>query len=139
MRTVAYEYQFVKEIPSTVPERVLFVSTDYATAVHLCACGCGVKVVTPLAPSEWSVTFDGQSVGLSPSIGNWSFPCRSHYWIRNGRVEWSAQWSEKKIQASRETDRLRTEGPLLAQPAFAPSKPARHNRLREFIRRYRRD
>ncbi|MFC4855982.1 DUF6527 family protein [Actinophytocola glycyrrhizae] len=24
--------------------------------------------------------FNGETVSLSPSIGNWSFPCRSHYY-----------------------------------------------------------
>jgi len=106
MKIVDYKYQFVEEIPTTLPEGILFVSTEYATAVHLCACGCGVKVVTPLAPAEWSMNFNGVAVGLAPSIGNWSFPCRSHYWIKNGRVLWSAQWSERQVQASRESDQL---------------------------------
>lgn len=138
MKTDEYEYQFVEEIPETVLAGVLFVSTDYATAVHLCACGCGVKVVTPLAPSDWSVTFNGVSVGLSPSIGNWSFPCRSHYWIRNGRVIWSTQWTEKKIQANREADWRRKEEPLLAQPAVPEAKPTRRSPLRNWLRRYSR-
>ncbi|WP_353963011.1 DUF6527 family protein [Streptomyces sp. NBC_00365] len=38
------------------------------------SCGCGRKVVTPLAPQEWKLTLDGVSVSLHPSIGNWSFP-----------------------------------------------------------------
>lgn len=135
MKTDEYEYQFVEEIPEALLAGVLFVSTGYATAVHLCACGCGVKVVTPLAPSDWSITFNGVSVGLTPSIGNWSFPCRSHYWIRNGRVIWSTQWSEKKIQANRELDWRRKEEPLLVQPAAPEAKPIRRGLLRTWFRR----
>ena len=26
---------------------------------------------------------------LDPSIGNWSFACRSHYFMRKGRVVWA--------------------------------------------------
>ena len=52
-------------------------SIPYATAVHLCACGCGNKVVTPFSPAEWQLTYDGDTVSLSPSIGNWQFPCKS--------------------------------------------------------------
>lgn len=135
MKTVEYEYRFVEEIPATLPEGVLFISTDYATAVHLCACGCGIKVVTPLAPTQWSITFNGVSVGLSPSIGNWSFPCRSHYWIRNGRVIRSAQWSDKKIQANRDADQLRAQdGPPITLPAVEATRTSR-NRLRDWLRR----
>jgi Family of unknown function (DUF6527) len=33
--------------------------------------------------------FDGRSISLDPSIGNWGFQCRSHYWIKNNRVVWA--------------------------------------------------
>lgn len=81
-------HQFVEFIPEKLAEGVIFVSTSYCVASHLCCCGCGKEVVTPIAPNEWSVTFYGESVTLHPSIGNWRFPCRSHYWIRKNRVEW---------------------------------------------------
>ena len=32
--------------------------------------------------------FDGRTISLNPSIGNWSYPCRSHYWIKGNRVVW---------------------------------------------------
>ena len=68
---------------------VLYVSEEYGTATHLCACGCGNEVVTPFdSPSGWDCTRDGDKVTLSPSIGNWSFPCRSHYFIRENQVAW---------------------------------------------------
>ncbi|MFI8631268.1 DUF6527 family protein [Microbacterium sp. NPDC077663] len=135
MKTLRFDYRFVEEIPAALPEGVLFVSTDYATAVHLCACGCGVKVVTPLAPSEWSITFNGVAVGLSPSIGNWSFPCRSHYWIRDGRVIKAAQWSDKKIQANRDADNLHTQDPdPLPLPSVTATRP-RRTRLLDWFRR----
>lgn len=135
MKTLEYDYRFVEEIPATLPEGVLFVSTDYAIAVHLCACGCGVKVVTPLAPSEWSITFNGVAVGLSPSIGNWSFPCRSHYWIRDGRVIKAAQWSDKKIQANRDADKLHTQDPISAPSPTVTATRRRRTRLLDWLRR----
>ncbi len=85
-------HQFVEFIPEKLVDGVVFVSTTYCVASHLCCCGCGREVVTPIAPKEWSVTFDGESVTLQPSIGNWRFPCRSHYWIRKNRVEWVPDW-----------------------------------------------
>ena len=82
------EHQFVDLIPETISEGVLYVSMTYATAIHKCCCGCGNKVVTPLDPNHWMLTFDGQSISLSPSIGNWNYPCRSHYWICRSNVKW---------------------------------------------------
>jgi hypothetical protein len=71
--------------------------------MHLCACGCGNRVVTPLSPKGWRLIFDG-SFSLYPSIGNWSFPCQSHYWIRNESVIWSESWSKEMIEKVRERD-----------------------------------
>ena len=71
--------EFVMSIPDSLAERTLYVSMEYATVTHKCCCGCGLEVVTPLSPTDWKLTFDGVSVSLDPSIGNWSFPCRSHY------------------------------------------------------------
>jgi hypothetical protein len=43
---------------------------------------------------------------LHPSIGNWSFACQSHYWIRNNRVEWAPKWSREQIERGRWHDGL---------------------------------
>ena len=80
------EHRFVDDIPEPFDSGVLYVSIRYATAVHLCCCGCGREVVTPFSPAQWHLTFDGETVSLHPSIGSWNLPCRSHYVIRNGRV-----------------------------------------------------
>jgi len=98
-------HQFVQFIPEQLQEGVLYVSTVYATATHRCFCGCGREVVTPLSPTDWKLTFDGETVSLSPSIGNWSFPCRSHYWIEANEVQWSGEMSQKAIDAGRSRDR----------------------------------
>jgi Family of unknown function (DUF6527) len=74
-----YSFQFVEFMPKLLDDGVLYVSMTYATASHRCFCGCGMKVVTPLSPTDWRLTFDGDSLSLHPSIGNWSYPCRSHY------------------------------------------------------------
>jgi len=41
---------------------------------------------------------------LEPSIGNWSFPCQSHYWIMNNNVMWARRWSKSEISAARRKD-----------------------------------
>lgn len=98
-------HEFVEFIPETIEQGTLYVSMPYATAVHSCCCGCGREVVTPFSPTDWRLTFDGESVSIAPSIGNWSFDCQSHYWIERGRIRWSTQWSKEEIQAGRHQDR----------------------------------
>jgi hypothetical protein len=82
---------------------------EYATVVHKCCCGCGKEVVTPLSPTDWKLIFNGKTISLDPSIGNWGFECRSHYWIRNSRVRWAPRWSQGKIDAGRARDRFAKE------------------------------
>ena len=100
------EHRFVQRVPSVIEPAVLYVSMEFATAIHLCCCGCGREVVTPFTPTDWKLTFDGVSVSLSPSIGNWNFPCRSHYIIRGNRVIQAAPWSQSMVDAERERDTL---------------------------------
>jgi Family of unknown function (DUF6527) len=81
---------FVSEVPRTIEPGTLYVSISYATAVHVCP-GCERKVVTPFAPASWHLTFDGETVSISPSIWNKAHECRSHYWIDRDRVV-PARW-----------------------------------------------
>ena len=99
MRRTSFDHEFVEFIPSELKEGVLYVSVQYATAVHKCACGCGNKVVTPISPADWQLLFDGDSVSLMPSIGNWEFPCRSHYWIKSDKVRWAKAWTPEEVAA----------------------------------------
>src|SRR5690242_17999017 len=94
-------HQFVEFIPDQLQEGKLYISLEYATVAHKCCCGCGKEVVTPLSPTDWKLIFDGQTVTLDPSIGNWSFSCQSHYWIRNNSVRWAPRWSNDWIEAGR--------------------------------------
>ncbi|MEZ5874818.1 MAG: DUF6527 family protein [Hyphomicrobiales bacterium] len=97
--------EFVAGIPDNLEERTLYISMEYATIVHNCCCGCGLEVITPLSPTDWQLTYDGVSVSLRPSIGNWSFPCRSHYWIDKSEVRWAGQMTQELIDAGRAHDR----------------------------------
>lgn len=92
-----FQHRFVEFVPKSIEPETLYVSVEHAVAVHLCACGCGEKVVTPLAPIHWKMTFDGRSISLHPSIGNHAFACKSHYWLTNGRVRWSYEMSDELI------------------------------------------
>ena len=101
---IVLRHVFVEFIPDELEQGIIYISTRFATASHLCCCGCGNKVVTPIRPTDWKLIFDGKTVSLDPSIGNWSFSCRSHYWIRNNRVQWAPKWSPEQIERGRLRD-----------------------------------
>jgi hypothetical protein len=96
--------RMVELAPKHLEPGLLYISEKYAAAVHLCCCGCGEKVVTPISAAEWSVSLRGGLVTVRPSIGNWSMPCQSHYWIRESHVIWSGQLSKRQIQNVFERD-----------------------------------
>jgi hypothetical protein len=122
MKQESFKHQFVEFIPEELQDGTLYVSMRFATVAHLCACGCGTKAVTPLKPTDWKLTFDGKTITLDPSIGNWSFPCRSHYWIRNNRVRWAEDWSQSRIDANRAHDRWAKEKYFGVDEAAAPAQ-----------------
>lgn len=122
MKRNSIDFEFVEYVPRELQEGTLYISTTYATAVHRCCCGCGSKITTPLAPSEWSLTFDGETVSLSPSIGNWSFPCQSHYWIRRSEIVWAGRMTPGQIAEVREGRVPSATPPVDATPeATAPA------------------
>ena len=110
MRRNRMTHQFVENIPERVEDGTVYISTSHALAVHKCCCGCDNEVVTPLAPNEWSLNFDGETISLNPSIGNWSFPCESHYWIQRDQVRWARKWSRSEIAAARADEWLLASG-----------------------------
>ncbi len=121
---IVLKHEFVEFIPDELEQGTIYVSIRFATASHLCCCGCGSKVVTPIRPSDWKLIFDGKTISLDPSIGNWSLACQSHYWIRNNRVRWAPKWSQKQIDRGRARDQSAKEKYFRsAEPASdAPSK-----------------
>jgi hypothetical protein len=105
---IVLRHEFVECIPEDedIREGTIYISIRFATATHLCCCGCGNKVVTPIRPTDWKLIFDGKTISLEPSIGNWSFACRSHSFIRHNKVKWARQWSEEQIAMGRQHDSL---------------------------------
>jgi hypothetical protein len=104
MKTKSLNPVFTESIPASLEPGNLYISMLYETAVHLCACGCSTKVVTPFGPHDWSLTFDG-TVSLRPSVGNGQQPCRSHYYIRNDRIDWLPPISKWATQTATARDR----------------------------------
>ncbi len=125
------EHRFVEHIPERLEAGVLYVSMDYATSAHSCCCGCGEDVVVPFTPTDWKMTFDGETISLRPSIGNWTLKCRSHYVIDRSKVIEAGPWSEEQVEAERRRDRA-AKARFYGQPPTveplahpAPAKPQR--------------
>lgn len=95
------ENRFVEFIPENLQDGVLYISLEYNAVLHNCVCGCGNKVSTPLSPNGWKLIYNGESVSLYPSIGNWNYQCRSHYWISDGKIEWARSWDDKEVEQNR--------------------------------------
>src|SRR5262249_33450061 len=131
-RDMTLQHEFVDYIPDDLKEGTIYISVMFATVAHKCCCGCGHEVITPLSPTDWQLIFDGESISLYPSIGNWSFACRSHYWIQRNRVKWAGQWSQKEINAGRAYDMLAKEGYFGAGPnGFTPQRNTETSELED--------
>ena len=99
------KHKFVDTIPDNLERGIIYVSLGYKTVTHQCPCGCKSEVVTPLSPHDWKITFNGENVSLYPSVGSWSLPCQSHYWIKNNEIVWAEKWSKERIQTNRRFDK----------------------------------
>lgn len=104
MRVNELRPEFVEYIPEKLSAGVLYVSDRFRTCSHLCCCGCGEEVVTPLSPAEWELTLNDGTASLWPSIGNWDYACRSHYIIVENQVSWAKQMSPRQIAAVKRRD-----------------------------------
>lgn len=104
-----FRIERVHYMPRDLEPQVLYVSEEFNTAAHLCACGCRTKVRTPLGPTEWSVEADASGPTLWPSVGNWQLPCRSHYVIRRGDVVWCEAWTAEEVAGGRAAEEQRRQ------------------------------
>lgn len=91
------KHKFVEYIPSEIEENTLYISIEYNVAKHKCPCGCGDDIVTTLSPARWKLTYDGETVSLYPSIGNWNHGCKSHYFIKNDKIVWAGTITKNQI------------------------------------------
>lgn len=118
------EPKFVKYLPAVLDDGILYISLEYATASHLCVCGCGDRVVTPLGTADWILTFDG-TVTLSPSVGNGQLACRSHYLIRRNDVRWCrpmTRWAAQVVHTADTVQRTKTYGDSAGVPVLVRAR-----------------
>jgi hypothetical protein len=92
MKITKLEPKFSTYIPNyeDMVDGELYISITFLSASHRCACGCGLETVTPLIDKDgWDISYSPEKgVSLSPSIGNFQYPCKSHYFIKNNQIEW---------------------------------------------------
>ena len=98
------EFEFVENVPPHLQNGKIYISIRFATVIHKCFCGCGSEVITPLSRAGWALTFNGETISLYPSIGNWGAPCKSHYWIKENQVIWAKRFSEQEIVNAQRED-----------------------------------
>ena len=83
--------QWCDRFPVPRQPGVLYILRNLECASHLCPCGCGNQVITPLDGDShpgWSLSTRDELVSLTPSVHCTGFACRSHYFIRDNKVEW---------------------------------------------------
>ena len=88
-------------MPKVLLPGVLYVAEKYGAVAHLCACGCGRKIRTPLGPTGWSLIEKEKGPSLWPSVGNWQQDCMSHYIIEDGNVVECGRWTDEEIKTGR--------------------------------------
>lgn len=63
----------------------IYISRKYHGAAHLCLCGCGLYVFMDINHENynygWDLIENNGKITFSPSIGNFQYPCKSHYII----------------------------------------------------------
>jgi hypothetical protein len=89
MKIMELEPVFVEGfMPEKLEQGKLYISEEYWPVLHLCCCGCGKVTSTPIGIEGWKLTVTDKKVTLSPSVGNFQYPCKSHYFIRDNKVVW---------------------------------------------------
>ena len=96
--------EFVEFIPTEGKDLIpgiVYISMKHGMVVYRCPCGCGGLSEFMLDPIRFRMEYDGSNVSFCPSIGISYLECRSHYWIRNNRIEWCApmkDWESQEAQ-----------------------------------------
>jgi hypothetical protein len=87
-----FTYQAVERLPKQLDNGVVYHSKEFEVAALLCACGCGHRVML-LVPDSHQVSSERGFATVRPSIAVCDAPCKSHYFIRAGRIEWLPAFS----------------------------------------------
>ena len=101
-----FAHQAVERIPKQLEPETVYHSEEFELAGLLCACGCGHRI-TLLVPDSHQVYSDGGFATIRPSIAVCDGPCKSHYFISAGQVEWLEAYSTEAAKSLMEKQILR--------------------------------
>ena len=84
------------ETMSEVPRRLggdlyIVVGAKPKWAVLECPCRCGDRIDVNLMESRqpcWRITVNRETISLHPSLWMPQDKCRSHFWVRQNRIDW---------------------------------------------------
>lgn len=106
MKIRQLEPRYLNQFPEQLQEGILYISEEFSLTGHKCCCGCGEDVYLKLGPAKWQLIKEADdTVSLHPSVGNWKYACRSHYWISSNEVLAAGPMSTGKIRRVQERDR----------------------------------
>lgn len=129
------DFHFVEEMPTELDDATVYISIPYRMTAHMCLCGCGEKVVNPLRPNRWSLSYDGATISLDPSVGNSGIACKTHYWIRRNGVRWLPPMTERQSADAFELDGWHDEVAEEVPAVRSGGQPRRGGWIRRLLRR----
>lgn len=66
-------------------------NSNFSWVKFYCPCGCGREVTLSLNSNiqpYWNIRIKNDKVTLSPSVYLTGFQCKSHFFIRNNKIDW---------------------------------------------------
>jgi len=82
--SVTPEYiEFMPEVDD-MKENTIYISLKFSVTGHRCLCGCGSLTILPINNDGWNMTDNDNKLTFTPSVGNFQYPCKSHYIITKG-------------------------------------------------------
>jgi hypothetical protein len=99
MSNTRFTFQLVERLPKQLVPNVLYHSKEFEVAALSCACGCGHRVML-LVPDSHQVFNQSGMATVRPSISVCDAPCKSHYFITAGQVDWLPAFSDAMASAT---------------------------------------
>jgi hypothetical protein len=128
-----FSYQAVERIPKQLEPGTVYHSEEFELAGLLCACGCGHRI-TLLVPDSHQVYCDGGFATIRPSIAVCDGPCKSHYFISAGQIEWLEAYSTEAAKSLMEMQILRHVASDAKPKSWLPRLGSAARRLFERIK-----
>lgn len=102
-REVSAQYLASRDdLPKRLRRRTAYIigSGQHKWVVLSCPCRCGRQVDVNLMPNRepsWQISVRDGRLSVTPSLCMPPGQCDSHYWIRNGRIDWSAAGPSARV------------------------------------------